>query len=116
MRLPQIEQAFVDERKIKDYLLAAGHPAGKGKARFFIGLGFQQNHASALQKALLGHAANNDIKSVMETQFGSKYVIEGPLAAPDGQFAQIRAIWFSEGGAGAPRFVTAYPLKGNRSP
>ena len=77
MRLPQIEYAFVDERKVR---------------------------------------ANNDIKSVMETQFGSKYVIEGPLAAPDGQFAQIRAIWFVEHGASAPRFVTAYPLRGKRSP
>jgi hypothetical protein len=116
VRLPQIEQGFVDERKIKDYLLAASHPAGKGKARFFIGLGFQQHQASGLQKALLEHAANNDIKSVMETQFGSKYVIEGLPAAPGGQFAQIRAIWFLESGAAAPRFVTAYPLRGNRSP
>ncbi len=43
MRLPQIEYAFVDERKVR---------------------------------------ANNDIKSVMETQFGSKYVIEGPWLRP----------------------------------
>src|ERR1700730_13108102 len=92
MRLPQIQHAFVDERKVRDYLLAVSHPSGKGKARFFNSLGFQQNLASELQNALLGHAANNDIKSVMETQFGSKYVIEGPLAAPNGQFAQVRAI------------------------
>ena len=116
MRLPQIEYAFVDERKVRDYLLAVNHPSGKGKARFFNSLGFQQNLASELQNALLGHAANNDIKSVMETQFGSKYVIEGSLAAPGGQFVQIRAIWFLERGATVPRFVTAYPLRGKRSP
>jgi hypothetical protein len=116
MRLPQIELAFVDERKVRDYLLAVSHPSGKGKARFFNSLGFQQSQASELQNALLGHAANNDIKSVVETQFGSKYVIEGSLAAPGGQFAQIRAIWFLERGVVAPRFVTAYPLRGKRSP
>jgi hypothetical protein len=116
MRLPQIELAFIDERKVRDYLLAASHPSGKGKARFFHSLGFQQNQASELQKALLGHAANNDVKSVMETQFGSKYVIEGSLAAPGGQIVQIRAIWFLERGMANPRFVTAYPLRGKRSP
>jgi hypothetical protein len=116
MRLPQIELAFVDERRVRDYLLAVSHPSGKGKARFFNSVGFQQNQASELQNALLGHAANNDIKSVVETQFGSKYVIEGSLAAPGGQFVQIRAIWFLERGAAAPRFVTAYPLRGKRSP
>ena len=95
--------------------MAVSHPSGKGKARFFNGLGFQQNQVPELQKALLGHAANNDVKSVMETHFGSKYVIEGSLIAPDGQTAQIRAIWFIEFGAANPRFVTAYPLKGKRN-
>jgi len=46
--------------------------------------------------------------------FGSKYVIEGSLIAPDGQTVQIRAIWFIEFGTANPRFVTAYPLKGKR--
>jgi hypothetical protein len=114
MRLPHIELALVDERKVRDYLLAASHPSGKGKAKFFIDLGFRQNEASELQNALLGHAAKIDVKSVMETPFGSKYVIEGPLAAPCGQFVQVRAIWFLERGAVAPRFVTAYPLRGKR--
>jgi hypothetical protein len=116
MRLPKIELAFVDERKVRDYLLAISHPDGRGKARFFKSLGFQQNQALELKNALLGHAASNEVTSVMETQFGSKYVIEGSLAAPYGQFVQIRAIWFQERGAAAPRFVTAYPLKGMRTP
>lgn len=46
-----------------------------------------------------------------ETPFGTRYVIEGPLIAPNGRELQIRTVWFIEEGSRAPRFVTAYPLK-----
>jgi hypothetical protein len=38
--------------------------------------------------------------------------VEGPLLAPDGRSPNLRAVWFIDNGQDTPRFVTAYPLKG----
>jgi len=46
---------------------------------------------------------------------GTRYIIEGAVEVPDGRNLKIRTVWFLESGAGTPRFVTAYPLKEERS-
>ncbi|TVQ42895.1 MAG: hypothetical protein EA370_00040 [Wenzhouxiangella sp.] len=38
--LPNPEQAVVDERKIRDYLLSPVHAVGRHKAQFFRALGY----------------------------------------------------------------------------
>ena len=40
MNLPNAERAVVDPAKVRDYLLAAAHPVGRFKARFFVSLGY----------------------------------------------------------------------------
>jgi hypothetical protein len=40
MNLPNADRAVVDPAKLRDYLLAAGHPVGRFKARFFVSLGY----------------------------------------------------------------------------
>lgn len=62
-------------------------------------------------QALHHHATDNVVLHTEETLFGTRYVIEGPLIAPNGRELQIRSIWFIDTGSGTPRFVTAYPLK-----
>lgn len=46
-----------------------------------------------------------------ETEFGAKYVVEGPLIAPDGREIRMRAVRFVRSGEELPRLVTAYPWK-----
>jgi len=110
--LPQVERAVIDDGKLADYLLSTEHPFGRAKARFFLGLGFQREAIGALKEALRRHAFQNRIAAREETNFGSKYVVEGPLLAPDGREVGIRSVWFVETGEAVPRFVTAYPWKG----
>ena len=93
------------------YLLSSTHRAGRGKARFFSGLGFRVSAWETLAQALQQHARDNLVLHTEETPFGTRYVIEGSLNAPNGRELQIRAIWFIDTGSVAPRFVTAYPLK-----
>lgn len=93
------------------YLLSSTHRAGRGKARFFSAFGFQVSAWEALAQALQQHARDNIVTLTEETPFGTRYVIEGPLIAPNGRELQIRTVWFIEEGSRAPRFVTAYPLK-----
>lgn len=111
MKVPGIGKAVVDDRKLIEYLLAEGHPAGRAKARFFRSLGFSKETAGELRTALVAHANDNEISSSIETRFGSKYVIDGSLRGPTGDVATVRAVWFIETGERHPRFVTAYPLR-----
>ena len=110
--LPNADLAIVDERKLRRYLLSASHPAGRAKALFFKRFGFDLKTWRFLRGALLAHAASAEVVSEVATSFGTKYIVEGTLAAPDGRTPRVRAVWFVTKGEAAPRLVTAYPLPG----
>jgi hypothetical protein len=112
MRLPNIDEAYVPESKLLDYLLASDHVSGRSKAVFLNNLGFRKDQPGILRRALLQHAADNAVSSVQIAPFGIKYVIEGGIFGPTGSAAMIRSVWFVEAGERGPRFVTAYPLRG----
>lgn len=111
MRLPQADRCQVPVAKIVQYLLSPEHRFGRFKAAFFFAHGFSRDTPDQLSSALRNHAIENTVTASQETEFGVRYRIDGPLAAPDGSRVLVRSIWFSERGAGPPRFVTAYPLK-----
>ncbi|MBM3539770.1 MAG: hypothetical protein FJX55_18325, partial [Alphaproteobacteria bacterium] len=112
--LPAAERAVVDDRKITDYLLSAAHPAGRAKAAFFRGFGFSIDRWAILRAAILEHARTAAIVEAIDTPYGRKYVIEGPMTAPDGRAPAVRAVWFIGKGEAAPRFVTAYQGRGGQ--
>ncbi len=41
-----------------------------------------------------------------------KYILEGPLSAPDGRRPRVRTIWFAANGETTLRLVTAYAARG----
>jgi hypothetical protein len=45
-----------------------------------------------------------------ETGFGTRYLVEGDLPAPDGRSPLVRSVWQFDYGTVAPRLITAYPL------
>ena len=57
VKLPNAERAYIDPRKIRDYLLSSTHPAGRPKARFFASLGYARSGWARLRKDLLDLAA-----------------------------------------------------------
>ena len=112
MKLLNVEAAGVSEDKITGYLLSATHRDGRHKAAFFLGFGFAADAWQTLAAALLKHAADHEVGKVESTPFGTRYVVEGTIEAPFGRTPSIRSVWFLEPSQDAPRFVTAYPLKG----
>lgn len=111
MKLPQVELAQVPEAKIVGYLLSTTHRAGKGKASFFMEFGFDPDRWEELAIALKQHAMDNDVVLEEMTGFGTRYVIDGPLKAPDGTWLNVRSAWFIDDEGDQPRFITAHPLK-----
>jgi hypothetical protein len=110
MKLPNAQSATVPERKVMHYLLNPAHPAGGSKAWFFLRFGFSVADWRRLAESLLRHARENEVVAVEQTPHGFRYVVDGPLTAPDGACLNVRTAWYISPGSDAPRFVTAHPL------
>jgi|SRR5437867_9047058 len=110
MKLPNAELATVPERKVTHYLLNPAHPAGGGKAAFFLRFGFTVADWQRLAEALLCHAREHEVVETEQTRHGIRYVVDGPLTAPDGSRLNVRSAWYINPGGNAPRFVSAHPL------
>jgi hypothetical protein len=115
MRLPNAENAEIPESKITKYLLSTTHRAGKSKASFFMQFGFDLDHWKALALALKQHALENEVALEEKTIFGTRYVVDGLLKAPDGRWLNVRAGWYITTDRDVPRFITAHPLRRRRS-
>jgi hypothetical protein len=110
MKLPNAQLATVPERKVTHYLLNPAHPAGGGKASFFLRFGFTVADWQRLAEALIRHARENEVVETADTRHGRRHVVDGPLTAPDGSSLNVRTAWYISPGIDAPRFVTAHPL------
>lgn len=109
MNLPGLENALVPHEKVEGYLLSLTHAVGRHKARFFSHFGFLAARWEILAEALVRHAAANEVKKADDTEFGTRYTVDGPMEAPDGRRPFVRVVWFVERGETVPRLVTAYP-------
>ena len=112
--LPNSHLAVVEKEKVTDYLLSSTHAAGRSKAAFLQRFGFDASAWEMLRGALLRQAATAEVATVTETIFGTKYIIESGLDAPDGRRPRIRSVWFISSEQQAPRLVTIIPLPGGK--
>ena len=95
MKLPGAEKAVVTEAKIVRYLLSTTHRAGKSKAAFFMEFGFHPELWEELARALKQHAMDNEVTLTERAEFGTRYVIDGPLKAADGRWLNVRELGIS---------------------
>jgi hypothetical protein len=115
MKLPRNQEAVIPERKITGYLLSKSHPVGKSKAKYFRALGYSERNAPELKETLATIASMNEVSEMVNTTFGTKYIVDGILATPSGTRARVHTVWIVETGGGVPRFITAYPrVEGNK--
>ena len=111
MPLPDAEHAQVPYLKLTAYLLSAGHPRGKEKARYLRAYGFSPDRAHELETALRVIAATGVLVEEELTSFGQKYIVVGEALAPIGRMIRLRTVWIVELPDARPRFVTAYPAR-----
>jgi uncharacterized protein DUF6883 len=111
LKLPQSEHAFIDPRKLRDYVLSPEHPVGRFKAAFFAGLGFTPSNWEPLERELRRLAQQDSAEPGDLTAFGQKYLIRGRITGPTGRGAAVLAVWIVLKGEKVPRFVTVYPEK-----
>jgi hypothetical protein len=111
MRLPNRTRAYVSHTKLTGYLLSETHKDGKSKAKFLRRLGFNETNVELLERNLIDIAQFEEVKEVVSSAFGIKYIIDGSLGTPGGEFVKMRTVWIIEAMQLEPRFVTAYPLE-----
>jgi hypothetical protein len=99
----------IDENKIVDYLL---NPAkSRGKAAFFLRLGFRPEEWQVLAEALREQAKANPVANAVVSPYGMRYSVDGLLQTPNPREAlpAIRTVWIQEDG-GCARLITAHPV------
>jgi hypothetical protein len=108
--LPNAEHAFLDIRKIRDYLLDPLHPRGRHKARVFrAALGITANDAEWLREQLLSAAKTTDARFTHRDEFGDRYEFDVTLVGLD-RDVPIRTSWIVLRSETFPRFVGCYIL------
>lgn len=109
MMLPSFQQVVIDRMKVVDYLLNSAHPDNGGKAAFFNGWGFAAADWTRFADAVRSMVASTQVIRVVQSTWGEKYVVDGPLTAPKGTTPVVRTVWIADRSSLAPRLVTAYP-------
>lgn len=100
---------LVPREKLTEYLLNPQHPVGRGKATFFMALGFSRQNPEALAQALIAQARGAPERVVQPAPEGEKLVYIGPLPTPSGKRPWVVSVWYLEKGRDTARLVTAYP-------
>lgn len=111
MKVPNHHLGVIDENKITKYLFSLNHPVGKAKANYFLRIGFDLSDNNYFAELLLTLVKNNEISALIETPFGTKFIVDGFVRSPSGIEILLTTIWFIEKSETIPYFVTAYPTK-----
>jgi hypothetical protein len=110
MELPFLEALRVEESKVTGYLLS--EVTGRGKAAFFLSLGFRVENWEMLAIALKAQARENAVVSAVDSPYGKRYSVDGPIDTPDNRRPRprVRTVWILDAGSEAPRLITAHPV------
>ena len=110
LNVPNYQSAEIHPDKITKYLLAESHVDGGDKAERFDQVGFRLTEWKELAVALHVHIANNNVVRIDNTEYGTKYIVDGWLEAPRGRPVYVRAVWQIDRGSNHPRLISAYPF------
>ena len=112
IQLPAASLAWVEELKIKEYLLNLKHPEGGSKAKFFQNRGFTTEDWECFHDALVVQGKSNPVVKVISNEFGIRYVVECNCPTPDQLNPCIRTVWEIRQNETRPRLITAHPFAG----
>jgi hypothetical protein len=92
LKLPNVENAFVDVSKLRDYCLNPNHPEGKHKARAFQEkLGIGRNDAELLRKIILEGIIKADATEQKPVLYGRRFRVDFEVERGQ-QFVLLKAV------------------------
>jgi len=108
-KLPNAEKAIIETEKLRSYILSSVHPVGRFKAAFFQRMGYSADNWEAFEEAIRDLISVQDVSKSEMSQYGNKFVVEGPLIGLLGDPVQIVTVWIILNGEEVPQFISAYP-------
>lgn len=109
MKIPNADEAIIEEQKLTSYLLNAEHRRGGSKAALLIAFGYDPLYWQRLADDLRQYHLSADIDLVRDTAYGARYEIRAALLSPSGRALIVRSIWQIDVGTLVPRLITLYP-------
>lgn len=106
MSLPRLS---IHRDKITLYLLDLTSKRGASKAKFFLGRGFDTADWLTFIEVLSQHGFNHWPGTSIDTPFGEKHVLTGPMPCPNGTTPDVLSVWMLTLDGTTASFVTAYP-------
>ncbi len=103
--------AVIPLDKLREYLLSAVHPDGRGKAEYLGRLGYSQEASEQLESDLREQILTLEARPGRPSPYGQKYEILGPLTGRNGTTAWVLTIWIVLTGETAPRLVMLIPAE-----
>jgi hypothetical protein len=92
-KLPNLEKAIVEVRKLREYCLSPDRPRGRRKARVFASaLGLTADNAEEVHEALLSGALSGEADPAEEVEYGKRYVLDFEMKTSAGT-ATVRSGW-----------------------
>ena len=107
--LPNAGKAIIDPEKLYAYILSSTHPVGRFNAAFFRSYGYSADNWETFEMSLRHLILSCEAVEVTASQFGKKYLVEGPLSGTGTSIVNIITLWVILKGEDIPRFITAYP-------
>jgi hypothetical protein len=109
MKLPNADGAIIAEDKLCAYLLNVAHRRGGSKAKMLLSMGYTAEAWQRLEADIrLSHLPAEVVRQV-DTEYGKRYEIVGPLPGVGGRPAVFRSVWQVDTGTDYPRLLTMYP-------
>ena len=108
--LPNAENAVIDSRKLRDYVLNPEHAVGRHKAAFFGAMGYSRDRWQELADDIRSQLITRDAESGSPSPFGRKFTITGPLTGPNNRVVrQVTVVWIFRGDNDYAELVTIEP-------
>jgi hypothetical protein len=108
VKLPNGNQAVVEERKLVDYVLNLNHPTGQHHAVLFRDLlDITAANWTELRDALVRAAWTEDVTLGKSSPHGQKFEMRFDMTGPGGP-KTVLAVWLIETGETAPRLITCF--------
>jgi hypothetical protein len=110
MKLPNPDNAIIDEQKLTGYCLNPNHSEGQHKARVFkSALDLDLDDAEELKIVLLEAVKTYEAIPATSNPYGQKYIIDFPMTRTN-KMAIIHSVWIVKSQENFPRLVTCYVL------
>ena len=108
MRLPNYQNAFIDDTKLVEYCLNMEHGIGKHKAQVFkSALRITAQNYFLLKQEILKAIADKECEETEMIEHGKLYVVDFEMTN-FGLKAEVRSSWIIRNNEDFPRLTTCY--------